>query len=315
MLAVVDVIVPIFAVIALGFGATFTSVFDAASARGLSRFVFFFAIPLMLFQKVATTTAAAGGTAALLVTFYASTATVYLLGGLAARVLFGRRGDEAVLIGFSGAYGNTVMIGIPVVLTVIGAEGAFAMFLIISFHSLVFFPLTTVLLETVRGAEAGLARVPREVARGVVTNPILVALVLGVLVNRTGLPLPDVGVRFAELVGAAAVPCALFATGAALRQFPLRGALPLVAVLVVLKGAVHPAIVYVLGTQLFALPPLSLTVAVILAAMPVGVNPYLFATRYRAAEAECATAIALSTALAVASISAVLVLLDLGNMS
>lgn len=315
MPAVVDVIVPIFAVIALGFAATFTRVFDAASARGLSRFVFFFAIPLMLFEKVATTETAAGGAGALLVTFYGATATVYLLGALTARIAFRKRADAAVLIGFAGAYGNTVMIGIPVVLTVIGAEGAFAMFLVISFHSLVFFPLTTVLVETARGAEAGLAHVPKEVARGVVTNPILVALVLGVAVNRLGVPLPATGVRFAELVGGAAVPCALFATGAALRAFPLRGALPLVAVLVVLKGVVHPAIVYLVGSQLFALPPLSLTVAVILAAMPVGVNPYLFATRYRAAETECATAIALSTGLAVASVSAVLVLLDLGGKS
>ncbi len=315
MLTVVDVILPIFGVIALGWAATFTRVFDAASARGLSRFVFFFAIPLMLFQKVATTETAAGGAGALLITFYGSTATVYLLGALAARVLFAKRADESVLLGFSGAYGNTVMIGIPVVLTVVGSEGAFAMFLIISFHSLVFFPLTTVLLETVRGAEAGLRRVPAEVARGVVTNPILVALVLGVAVNRLGVPLPATGVRFAELVGGAAVPCALFATGAALREFPLRGALPLVAVLVVLKGVVHPAIVWLLGSQLFALPPLSLTVAVILAAMPVGVNPYLFATRYRAAEAECATAIAVSTALAVVGVGTVLLLLDLGIRS
>ncbi|MFP4361377.1 MAG: AEC family transporter, partial [Alphaproteobacteria bacterium] len=52
VLTVVDLILPIFAVIALGWGATFTAVFDAASARALSGFVFFFAIPLMLFERV-----------------------------------------------------------------------------------------------------------------------------------------------------------------------------------------------------------------------------------------------------------------------
>lgn len=309
MLTVVDVILPIFGVIALGYAAGFMRVFDAASARGLSRFVFWFAIPLMLFQKVATTDPVAGGAGALLATFYLSTAVVFLLGGLIARLGFGRRGDEAVLLGFAGAYGNTVMIGIPVVLTVIGSDGAFPMFLIISFHSLVFFTLVTVLLEAVRGARSGLQGVPGEVIRGVVTNPILVALVLGVLANRSGLPIPAAFLSFAELVGEGAVPCALFATGAALKDFRIRGALPMVSVLVVLKGVVHPLVVLTLATQVFALPPLFAGVAVVLATMPVGINPYLFATRYAAAEAECATAIAVSTPLAVVTVTAALLVM------
>ncbi|NBB70901.1 MAG: AEC family transporter [Alphaproteobacteria bacterium] len=310
MSTVVDLILPIFAVVALGWGATFTTLFDAASARALARFVFFFAIPLMLFERVATTAPVEGGAGALLATFYAATATVFALGALAARFGFARRADEAVLCGFAAAYGNTVMVGIPVVLTVVGDAAAFATFLIISFHSLIFFTLTTVLVETVRGAEAGLRRVPGEVARGVVTNPILMALVLGLVANRAGLALPAVVEGFAELVGEAAVPCALFATGAALRGFRVRGALGLVAVLVTLKGVVHPLIVVTLATQVFALPAPFTAVAVLLATMPVGVNPYLFAARYHAAEAECATAIAVSTPLAIVTVS--LALLGLG---
>lgn len=313
MSTVVDLILPIFAVVALGWGATFTTLFDAASARALARFVFFFAIPLMLFERVATTDPVEGGAGALLATFYAATATVFALGALAARFGFARRADEAVLCGFAAAYGNTVMVGIPVVLTVVGDAAAFATFLIISFHSLIFFTLTTVLVETVRGAEAGLRRVPGEVARGVVTNPILMALVLGLVANRTGLALPAVVEGFAELVGEAAVPCALFATGAALRGFRVRGALGLVAVLVTLKGVVHPLVVVTLATQVFALPALFTAVAVLLATMPVGVNPYLFAARYQAAEAECATAIAVSTPLAIVTVSVALIGLGLAG--
>jgi hypothetical protein len=313
VLTVVDLILPIFAVVALGWGATFTPVFDAASARALSGFVFFFAIPLMLFEKVATTDPVEGGAGALLATYYAATGIVFVLGALAARLGFGRRGEEAVLIGFAGAYANTVMVGIPVVLTVIGSEATFALFLIISFHSLIFFTLTTVLVESVRGARAGVRRIAPEVAKGVVTNPILVALVLGVAANRAGLPLPDLFRDFAQLVGGAAVPCALFATGAALRQFRVGGALPLVAAVVALKGVVHPLVTFVLATQVFALPALFTAVAVVLASLPVGVNPYLFAARYGVAEAECATAVAISTPLAVVTVSAALVVLGFGG--
>lgn len=313
MLAVVDVIVPVFGVIACGWAATFTPLFDDRSAKALANFVFFFAIPLMLFAKVATTAPAEGSAAGLLLAYYGATATVYALGTLTARLAFGRRADAAVLSGFAGAYGNTVMVGIPVVLTVIGPAGAFPMFLIISFHSLVFFTLTSVLVEMARGAEGGLARVPVEVAKGLLTNPILIALVLGVLVNRLELPLPSTAIAFAELAGQAAIPCALFATGAALAGFGVRGALPLVASLVLLKGVAHPLLVFALATWVFALPPLWTQVAVVLAAMPIGVNPYLFAARYKVAEAECATAIAVSTPIAVVIVTVTLLALGLGG--
>lgn len=310
MLAVVAVIVPIFGLIAAGYAATFTPVFDAASARALTRFVFYFAIPVLLFHKIAVTEPSAGGAPGLLATFYLANAVVFALGALAARFAFRRKADEAVLLGFAASYGNTVMIGIPVVLTTFGPDGAFPLFLIISFHSIVFFTLTTVLVEFVRGAGRGLAHVPREVARATITNPILVALFAGIAFNGAGLVLPATLEAFARLLGDAAVPCALFATGAALRAFSMRGALPIVGVLVVLKGVVHPLVMLGLA-QLFGLSPLWTAVAVVLATMPIGVNPYLFATRYGVAEAECATGIAVSTPLAIVTVSAALVALGL----
>ncbi len=313
MLAVVDVIVPIFGLIACGWAATFTPLFDERSGNALAGFVFYFAIPLMLFAKVATTQPSAANASSLLVTFYTATFVIYATGGLLARRVFRKRGDEAVLLGFAAAYGNTVMVGIPVVLTVIGPEGAFPLFLIISFHSILFFTLTTVLVEAARGARGGLARVPAEVVRGTVTNPILMALLLGVTWNRLELPLPSTALAFAELAGQAAIPCALFATGAALAGFRIGGTLPVVLTLVLLKGLVHPLLVFFLATQVFDLPTLWTQVAVVLAAMPIGVNPYLFAARYQASEAECATAIAVSTPLAVIVVSVVLLALGLGG--
>ena len=312
MLAIVDIIVPIFGIVALGYAATFTPVFDGGSARALSRFVFFFAIPAMLFQKVATTEPAAGNAWSLLATFYGANLVIYAVGGLTARFAFARAWDEAALLGFAACYGNTVLVGIPVVLTVIGPDAAFPLFLVISFHSLLLFTLTTLLVELARGAGRGLAHLPREVAKATLSNPILVALLSGIVFNRLGLALPSTLAGFAELLGEAAIPCALFATGAALREFEIKAALPLVAVLVALKGVVHPLLVTLLA-QAFGLSPLWAAVAILLASMPIGVNPYLFAARYGRAEAECATAVAVSTPVAILTVSAALLTLGLAG--
>ena len=50
-----EVIVPIFGIVALGFALTKSGIFSAASGQGLTQFMFYVAIPAMLFQAVSST--------------------------------------------------------------------------------------------------------------------------------------------------------------------------------------------------------------------------------------------------------------------
>ena len=108
------------------------------------------------------------------------------------------------------------------------------------------------------------------------------------------------------------MPCALFSVGASLRAYRLKGALPPAALMVALKLVAHPLIVWALVSFVFAVPPLWAKVAVLLAALPVGVNVYLFAVRYDAGQAESASAILLSSVLSVATLPLVLLWLGPG---
>ena len=83
-------------------------------------------------------------------------------------------------------------------------------------------------------------------------------------------------------------------------------------VMVTIKLVVCPLAVWALATLVFEIPPLWAKVAIVLGAMPVGVNVYLFGVRYHAGEAESATAVLLSSILSLATLSLVLVWLDAG---
>jgi hypothetical protein len=74
--------------------------------------------------------------------------------------------------------------------------------------------------------------------------------------------------------------------GASLRAYRIAGALQPALVMVALKLVVCPLAVWALATLVFEMPPLWAKVAIVLAAMPVGVNVYLFAARYDAGQAE-----------------------------
>ena len=124
-----------------------------------------------------------------------------------------------------------------------------------------------------------LRRLPRRVGQGLMRNPILVALLSGLAFHALGLALPQAVDRWARLIGEAAGPCALFSMGASLRAYRIGGAMSRAAVMMALKLLLLPLLVWLLATRVFTVDPAWLGVAVITAAMPCGVNSYLFAER------------------------------------
>lgn len=294
-----------FGLVLLGYLAARLAGFDEAATRGLSLFVFNYAIPIMLVRTMARVALPEQPEWGLIVAYFASTFIIFGLGALAAWRPFRRSGAEPAIFGITAAFSNSLILGIPLVLEAFGEEAALPLFLIIAFHSALLFTLTTIVAEAGLGAGLPLRRIPVNVGRGLLTNPILWGLAAGLAMNLMSLQLPGPVDRLAGFMGDAAVPCALFALGASLSRFHLAGALPSALVLTGLKNVVHPAIVVALA-PLLELSPLTAQVAIVVAACPSGVNAYLFAARYRAATAEATSTILVSTVLSIVTLSALL---------
>jgi hypothetical protein len=307
---VLDVILPIFGLLAFGYAATFSRVFGAAAATALASFVFYFAIPVLLFRNMATTALPDAIAWGYLGSFYGGTAIAFGLGMTIARMAFGGPFERQAIIGFGCAFGNSVLLGIPVVLTGLGEVASLPLFLLLAFHSALLFTVITVVLEVGGARREALHEVPAKALAGLARNPILWGLLGGLGCNLLGLRLPAALERWTALVAGAAVPCALFSMGASLRAYRIAGALQVALVMVAIKLVVCPLAVWALATLVFDVPPLWAKVAILLAAMPVGVNVYLFGVRYDAGQAESATAILLSSILSIATLSAALVWLE-----
>jgi malonate transporter and related proteins len=303
----------VFGLMAFGYGATFTRVFDRAAADALAAFVFYFAIPVMLFRTMATTALPGEIAWGYLASYFLAVAIVFAIGMTVARTSFGGGFARQVIIGFSGAFGNTVLLGIPLVLTSFGEQAGLPLFLVMAFHGTVLFTTLTIILEIGRGGSAELRAVPMKAVMGLVSNPILWGMAGGIAVNLLELELPGPILRWATLIAGAAVPCALFSVGASLRNYRIAGALRPALMIVVLKLVVHPLVVWLLATAVFDVPPLWAKVVILLAALPVGVNAFLFGTRYDAGQAESAAAILLSSIVSVVTLPLVLYWLGAGG--
>jgi hypothetical protein len=297
---------------AFGYAATFTRVFDRAAADALASFVFYFAIPVMLFRNMATTALPETIAWGYLGSYFLGVAIVFGIGITAARLAFGGSFERQAIIGFGSAFGNSVLLGIPLVLTAFGDQAGLPLFLLLAFHSTVLFTAITVIIETGRGGGEALRAVPLRALKGLLGNPIIWGMAGGIGFSLLGLRLPDAIDRWAALLAGAAVPCALFSVGASLRAYRIVGALRPALVMVALKLVGQPLAVWLLASLVFDVPPLWAKVVILIAALPVGVNVYVFATRYDAGQAESAAAIVISNILSVVTLPLVLLWLGVG---
>ncbi len=305
---VLNIILPVFGVLLLGYGAAWAGLFDAAANRGLSLFAFNFAIPLLLFRSMAHADLPDAMPWGFLASYYIGAFVVFGLGMGVGR-LFSRRLDELGVLGLGSAFSNTAMVGIPLVLTTFGDAAALPLFLLMSFHSLLLLPVATTIIEIGCGQESALREIPWNALKGLIGNPLIPALMAGFAFSLSGFAVPKPLDAVAAALGAAAAPCALFAMGGTLCQHRMSGNRVEVAALVTIKLLLHPLLVWALGIWVFTMDPLWTHVAVVMAALPAGVTPYLFAQRYRVGIPIAISTVFLSTLLSILSLSLLLFLL------
>ena len=297
-----------FGLILLGYVAGRLRWISNAGIDGLAEFVFNVAIPVMLFTRISGVALPETVPWEFLAVVYGITLTLF-----AGSLLFGQKvvggSASAAIFSMGGTYSNVILIGIPLVLAALPDTAIVPLFIIVSTHAALLFFVTTLFAERTSGSVRDL---PLKTVTVLFKNPIFSAVVAGVLANLAGLSLPNVveaPIRtMAEYLSAAALPCAVFSMGASISRYRIEGSLAVISAVLIIKNLVHPLIVLVIALALGWDNDnrIWLQVALLLSACPTGINVYLFAQRYNTLVPTIATAIVLSTALSVFTLSAVL---------
>mgnify|MGYP000247266969 CR=1 FL=1 len=314
---VVQIVLPVFGLIALGYGAAWSGLLRRESGEALSDFVFVVAIPVLVFRTLAVAVFDGASPWGLWIAYFSVFALMWVLGSVTIRRFFGRDARAGVVAGISTAYGNTVLVGIPLSIAAYGDAGAVAMALIIALHLPVMMTASAVLIgraerqDRVAHAEPGTSALLRGLGLNLVRNPLIIALVLGALWHVVGVPLAGLPRIMVDRIADVAATLALFAMGMSLRNYGIRGNVAAGLVLSVLKLLVMPALVFIVARYVVPVPPIWAKVAVVAAACPTGVNAYIVAARFRTGEALASNAITISTALAVLSTTLWMTIIEL----
>ncbi|MEM7565854.1 MAG: AEC family transporter [Pseudomonadota bacterium] len=317
IVSVFGIVLPVFALIGLGLGFRAKGWFGEEVERGLSRFVFTLAVPALIVRTLATS----GLPDQLPFLYWTAYFTgAFIAWGIGGALSYRRDRDlpRAISVGFSSAFSNTVLLGIPLILTAFGEAGSVPLFLLVSIHLPVLMFIGTVLMEvSLRDRDASILASLKTVGHGLTHNAIFLGIILGGLLGAFQVPLPGLVDEVLRRLGEAAVPCALFAMGMTLvthrprSKEAWRREARQAAGMATVKLLIHPLIVFGLATW-FALPPLWTAAAVLFAACPAGVNTYLFAVTYDKGVAEASTNIAVTSGIAVVSVTLWLAILQAG---
>lgn len=291
--------IPLYLLILLGFALARRGTVPAGTSEALSRFVFTIAIPSLLFQITSDLSKMPPVDPRLLIPYFGACLLVFVIARVIGRTRFGQDGVGQTVFGMASIYGNTVLLGVPIARSVLGAPALPAMALVLVVHTIFMWTLATLSVEWARGGSLS----PKGIGRmllGVVTNPVIASILLGMAFSLTGLTMPSPVRKTVDLLAQSAVPLALVTVGMGLAVYRIRDGLAEAIVIAGLKLVVLPLLVWLLALMV-GLPPLEMAVVMLLSSIALGVNGYLMAREFGALVGPAGTALLLSTAISAVS--------------
>jgi predicted permease len=311
----IEILLPIFGFILCGYGAGCFRLITDDGIKGIMTFVLYFAIPALLFRIVVNNELPGLADLNILLAYYGGCFLAFTASVLFGRAVFKLPLDQLGILGMGSMYSNSVLLGLPMVFTAFGDVGMIPILLIITFQNVFLFPIVIVFIEIGRGrreaGESGIMLVLMSAFRGTIENPVIIALAISFLWAALGLGISGPVDRFADLMGQAVAPAALFALGASMAGYKIAGAIAESLTMAGFKLFVHPTVVWLLGRYVFDLEPVVLAVATLTAAVPIGANVFIMAHNYEVYLARATSAVVISAAVSVLTLAMLLPLLVL----
>ncbi|KRA95140.1 hypothetical protein ASD83_20210 [Devosia sp. Root685] len=311
MLDIIYVILPIFALMGLGYVAVLKRLYPAEGVKALIAFVNNFATPCLLFHSISTSDFRSAFNLSIIGPFYLGAFVCFALGIFIARRAFGNRPGESVAAGFSGTFTNTVLVGLPILTRAYGPEALPVTLSIIGLHGAILLTVGMVTMELVKRDGQPLGKTLLVAFRRVVSNPLIWGIAAGIIGSLLEIQLIEPAEAFFVMMSQAVVPAALFGIGGALVEFKLSENWKQALVASLIKLIVHPAIAYVLMIWVLHVPLEIARYGILLSAMPAGVNIYVFATYYDRGVSVATNTILIATVLSAVTITGWLYVLAL----
>ena len=203
-----NVVLPIFLCILLGYFLRRIHMVDTPSLNVMNKLCFKVFLPIYLFNNIATTNLAAAFNGKLLATAYLGVTAQFILLMILIPRLEKENPRRGVLIQ-AMFRSNFALFGLPLALSLCGTEKVGPTSILVGFTVPLFNILAVVSLESFRGGKPSI----KKMAKGIATNPLIIASLLGIAFNLLDFTLPGAVQKSVNDLGGVATPLSLVALG------------------------------------------------------------------------------------------------------
>lgn len=303
MTAFLNVVLPVFAIVAAGYVCGWRNLLGPESSEALNKFVYWVALPALLFKAMASVNLAQVYNLPFLISFAGALALTWAVTSVCGWLFFRLNAAEAALHGLNGAYPNTGFMGIPLAVAAFGERAALPA-IVATIISVLSVALAIVPIEIARQRASGYASIAGKALGALARNTMIVAPCAGLVWAWSGLGLPQPVATFTGILGAAAGPCALFSIGLFLVGKPLIEGSVEVGAMAFAKLIVQPVLTAIAILLLLPTDPLWAKVGIMSAALPIGSGPFVLAQAQGIYVRRTSTVMLVTTVLSVATLSA-----------
>ncbi len=311
MLAIVNVILPVFGIMLAGFLCGRFGVLGEGSSQALNAYVFYVALPALFFVSMAGVPVSEALNLPFIAAYFGGVLAVFALAMAVATFLFPNRTGALSLHALSAVFANTGYMGIPLLQVAFGTAGQMPGIIATVINGAVVLGMVTVILEIDLHEGARPLAIAGKVLSGVFRSPLVLSALAGLGASALELPLPTALETFCSLLAATAGPCALFAIGLFMVGKAVHTGLTEVLWVSLLKLVAQPLITFWLAYRLLPLTAVEAASAVVLAALPTGALTFVLAQRYGVYLQRSVAVILISTLLSVATLSLLFILLEI----
>jgi malonate transporter len=303
MQPILDIVLPVFGIIAAGYICGYRGLLGEDASSALNQFVYWVALPALLFKAMASVSLHEIANIPFITAFLGAISILWIVSIIIARYLFSLTLAQASLYGMNGVYGNSGYMGIPLAVTAFGPAATLPAIIVTVVNTAFVVGVAIVLIEYDRSSETRIHTLAGKVVGALVRNPMLMSPFAGIVWAATGLPLPEPIKAFTGLLGAAAGPCALFSIGLFMVGKKLSEGRAETLCMTGTKLLLHPALTALLLIFVFPTDATWVKVAILMAALPTGTGSFVLAQAYGVYVLRTSSATLATTVLSVITIA------------
>lgn len=304
MLSIFITILPVFLIAGIGYLSAKTGYLSVELSKHLNTFTIRLAIPVLVFNAIHNLDFNKAYNVPMLLGYYIGGLTCFVVGVFLAKKIWKRSNSESVAVGFCALFSNTVLMGLPIIERAYGVDALAPVFAIISLHVIILYSIGMVAMEIARREkDSNLSSAFLKAGKSIIANPLMWGAMSGIIFNVLNIPIAEPIEAALKLIAATGLPAALIALGISLTQYKIKAEFSESLMVASLSLFLQPIVALIIAHYIFNAPPELARTAVLVGAMPPGMNIYIFATMYKKAENLAASALLISTILSIFTIS------------